>query len=103
MKYIIEIDDNPMRCADGTLLWKAKGFNSLTFDITGLSRLRKPADKETMEVGTCENCEFFKDEFPYIVGNKTKEGYNTCFWNRVYPIKVDRDFFCAHWRKGDAE
>ena len=41
MKYIIEISDDPVRCADGTLLWKAKGFNSLVFDIHSLSKLQR--------------------------------------------------------------
>lgn len=41
MKYIIEIEDNPMFLRSGDMLWKAKGFNTLVFDKNGLDKLQK--------------------------------------------------------------
>lgn len=57
MKYIIEIDDNPVRCSDGTLLWKAKGFNTLVFDVHGLAKMSKVIPQVPVGVvKTCEGC-----------------------------------------------
>ena len=41
MKYIIEVEDNPMFLRNGDMLWKAKGFNTLVFDKNGLDKLQK--------------------------------------------------------------
>ena len=38
-KYIIEIEDKPFHKEDGDFLYRAKGFNSLVFDMTGISKL----------------------------------------------------------------
>lgn len=40
-KYIIEIEDEPFLRESGSPLYKAKNFNSLVFDETGLRRLKK--------------------------------------------------------------
>ena len=42
MKYIIEIEDTPFtEVTSETVLYKAKNFNSLVFDIVGLDKLEK--------------------------------------------------------------
>ena len=38
-KYIIEIEDKPFHNEDGDFLYRVKGFNSLVFDMTGISKL----------------------------------------------------------------
>ena len=38
-KYIIELEDKPFHNEDGDFLYRAKGFNSLVFDMTGISKL----------------------------------------------------------------
>lgn len=45
----------------------------------------------------CEKCKWFSEEFPYKIGDKDATGFDICFWNRIYPMRVDRDFFCAHF------
>lgn len=38
-KYIIELEDKPFHKEDGDFLYRVKGFNSLVFDMTGISKL----------------------------------------------------------------
>ena len=38
-KYIIELEDKPFHKKDGDFLYRVKGFNSLVFDMTGISKL----------------------------------------------------------------
>lgn len=38
-KYIIELEDKPFHKEDGDFLYRAKGFNSLVFDMTGIGKL----------------------------------------------------------------
>ena len=67
MKYIIEIEDNPVRCLDGTLLWKAKGFNSLVFDVNGLAKMKKVTENpvEGITEKKCDGCIARKNN-PYL-------------------------------------
>lgn len=61
-KYIIELEDKPFHKEDGDFLHRVKGFNSLVFDMTGISKLtpytepdlervRKEGYKEGREAG----------------------------------------------------
>jgi len=65
-KYIIEMEDKPFHKEDGDFLYRAKGFNSLVFDMTGigkltpynapdLERVRMEAYEEGFDVGRTLN------------------------------------------------
>lgn len=52
MKYILEVDDEPLVRGD-TVVYKAVGFNTLVFDSNGLSKL-KPYKPEEIRKDGCE-------------------------------------------------
>ena len=65
MKYVIELEDMPFTCGDpgGEKLYRVKGFDSLVFSETGLSRLEpyddtRAANADECAAGYCEYCVF---------------------------------------------
>lgn len=51
MKYIIEIEDEPL-VRGGDTVWRAKGFKSLVFDQNGLDKLKSlDRSKSAFKVG----------------------------------------------------
>lgn len=48
MKYIIDVEDTPVNVG-GVYVYKAKQFNTLVFDQTGLDKLKKYDSEEELE------------------------------------------------------
>lgn len=84
MKYIIDIEDEPMKGTDGSKVYRAKGFQSLVFDENGLKKLTPLSEhgleKEAFHVGdellNCDgetayvlNPHCGKDEFILLMDN----------------------------------
>ena len=78
MKYIIELEDEPMIAnsfnQEVDELWKAKGFNSLVFDKYGLYKLTPytESDREAIEI---EVWDFVRSAF----WNMTQEDIDQCY------------------------
>ena len=49
-KYIIELEDKPFHKKDGDFLYRVKGFNSLVFDMTGISKLTPYTEPDLEQV-----------------------------------------------------
>ena len=49
-KYIIELEDKPFHKEDGDFLYRVKGFDSLVFDMTGISKLTPYTELDTEKV-----------------------------------------------------
>ena len=49
-KYIIELEDKPFHKEDGDFLYRVKGFNSLVFDMTGISKLTPYTEPDLEQV-----------------------------------------------------
>lgn len=49
-KYIIELEDKPFHKEDGDFLYRAKGFNSLVFDMTGIGKLTPYTEPDLEQV-----------------------------------------------------
>ena len=82
MRYIIEIEDNPMFTKDGDMLWKAKGFNALVFDKNGLDKLQKYEEpKVTVK---------HKEPEPFTI-NKTVEPEKEVQEKKSEPKKSEKD------------
>lgn len=48
-KYIIELENKPFCKENGDFLYRVKGFNSLVFDMTGISKLTPYTEPDTNE------------------------------------------------------
>lgn len=48
-KYIIELEDKPFHKEDGDFLYRVKEFNSLVFDMTGVSKLTPYTEEPDLE------------------------------------------------------
>ena len=66
-KFIIELEDEPLRDSDGKDLFRAKGFNSLVFDKNGLDKL-KELDKSEIESRENDKMYFYLDDTGIVVG-----------------------------------
>lgn len=49
-KYIIELEDKPFHKEDDDFLYRVKGFNSLVFDMTGISKLTPYTEPDLEQV-----------------------------------------------------
>lgn len=63
-KYIIELEDKPFHKGNGDFLYRVKGFNSLVFDMAGISKLTPYTEpdleqirKEAYQRGYCDALE----------------------------------------------
>jgi len=67
-KYIIELEDEPFHKENGDFLYRAKGFNSLVFDMTGIGKLTPYTEPDLEQVR--------KEAYEKGYGTGYEDGYN---------------------------
>lgn len=109
-KYIIELEDKPFHKEDGDFLYRVKGFNSLVFDMTGISKLTpytepdlEQVKKEAYEKGwkDLRKACVPEDDEAYDIGwNEGYENGLTDAWEAARKLyEIDFDVLCELFGK----
>ena len=97
-KYIIELEDKPFHNEDGDFLYRAKGFNSLVFDMTGIGKMTPYTEPDIEQVKADAYLKGLNDGqgviFASTQNNAFNNGYKKCLedWEQVRKEERDRGY-----------